>query len=284
MGQLPLEDEFGDIIKKARAGIGFTLGDLSERTNIPSGLLREIEEYKYRPSEPELNALASGLGLSAPKLNDILSNEWYPEKVSHEEPANVIIIEGTIGSYKVNGYILMDRKNGVAVAFDTGNSSRRVLQCLKENGLKLLYVFLTHGHSDHTGGLNEICRVTGAVIGLPDGEPDIEMDSEMSKNVFVVKDGSEIKAGVYEIKAVWTPGHTKGSTCYVSGNYCFSGDTIFAGSVGGAYSIEGYKSLLHSVSTKILSLNGSVRLFPGHGPVTTVGEEVMHNPFFGEVS
>lgn len=281
MGQL--EDEFGDIIKKARTGLGFTLENLSERTDIPSGLLGRIEEYEYKPSEPELNALASVLGLSAPKLNDILSGEWHPEKLPHGEPADVIIIEGTIGSYKVNGYILMDRKNGVAVAFDTGNSGSRVLESLKENDLKLLYVFLTHGHSDHTGGLNEICRVTGAGIGLPDGEPDIEMDRDISKNVFFVKDGSEINAGVYKIRAVGTPGHTKGSTCYVTENYCFSGDTIFAGSVGRAYSIDGYKSLLRSVSSKILSLDKVVRIFPGHGPVTTVGEEGMHNPFFYEV-
>ena len=126
----------------------------------------------------------------------------------------------------------------------------------------------------------EIFRATGAGIGIPEGEPAAELGKDVRKGVIMIKDDAEFKIGSYVVNAIATPGHTYGSTCYITKDYCFSGDTIFAGSVGRAYSMEGYKTLLQSIREKILSLNAGVYIFPGHGPVTTVGEEVAHNPFF----
>lgn len=276
----PLEDELGDIIKKARTGIGLTLPQLSEKCGIALNLLEESEAYRYKPPDAELRILAMELSLSLSKLNDIANGKWHPEEYYHDESGNVIMVKGNIGSYKVNGYILMDKKSGVAVAFDTGNDSRKLLDTVKDNGLKLIYIFLTHGHFDHTGGISEICRSTGAGIGVPEWETEIDLDKDITKNVFFVKDGAIHKTGSLDIRAIATPGHTQGSTCYVAEDYCFSGDTIFAGSVGRAYSTAGYKTLLNTISTRILSLNSAVRIFPGHGPATTVREEMMHNPFF----
>ncbi|MBI5192484.1 MAG: MBL fold metallo-hydrolase [Nitrospirae bacterium] len=276
-----LEDEFGDIIKKARNGLGLSLNQLSASTGISADLLEEIEAYRFTPSEREVELMAGELGLNADKLNDIAKGRWYPEEFSRlgDELSDVAVIEGQAGSYKVNGYLLMDKVNGLAVGFDTGNNSKKVLETLKNNSMKLTYVFLTHGHFDHTGGVSDICRVTGAGIGIPEGEDDIGMDDDINKNVFAVKSGSGFKAGLLEVSAVVTPGHTPGSTCYIAGNYCFSGDTIFAGSVGRAYNMAGYNSLLESVRREILSLDRAVHIFPGHGPASTVGEEIMHNPF-----
>jgi len=91
-------------------------------------------------------------------------------------------------------------------------------------------------------------------------------------------DGDVIKLGDLNIKMLHTPGHTIGSCCYHVSKAVFAGDTIFAGSVGrGNYS---YTSLFESIRSKLFSLDDDVYIFPGHGPITTVGQEKEHNPFF----
>lgn len=276
----PLEDEFGDIIQKARTGLGLTVKQVAERTDIPDWLIEEMESYRHMPSEEEVVSLSRTLKLNAVKLYAIARRQWRPEELPSDRLSDIVIVDGSIGSYKVRGYILMDEKSREAVAFDTANSSRKVLKSLKERGLRLKYLLLTHGHADHTGELREICRATGAGVGIPEGEPEIASGEDIRRGMFWIKDGMEITLGPNTIKSVVTPGHTRGSTCYVTRDYCFSGDTLFAGSIGRAYSPEGYHSLLRNVRSRLLSLDKGVYVFPGHGPVTTVGEEAAHNPFF----
>ncbi len=276
----PLENEFGDIIQKARMGLGLTLKQVSEKANIPVHLLEEMESCRHRPSKEDVSLLAPVLGLHPAKLYAIAMGSWHPEEFPSGKLSDIVIIGGTIGSYKVNGYIFIDKKSSEAVAFDTANNSRKVLQSLQDRGLRLKYIFMTHCHSDHVGGLEEVCRVTGARVGMPEEETTVELKEDIRKQVFWVRDSSEFKLGTIVIKAVAISGHTQGSTCYMTRDYCFSGDTIFAGSVGRAYSTEAYSKLLHSVKTRVLSLDEGVYIFPGHGPVTTVKEERAHNPFF----
>ena len=277
---VPLEDEVGDIIRKARTGLGFTTGQAAERAGMPVPVLEEVESCNHTPSQEEAGLLARVLCLNPAKLYDSAIGLWHPEEPSPDVLSEVVIIEGSMGSYKVNGYILIDKASGEAAAFDTANDSKKVLEALHERGGRLKYLFLTHCHTDHTGGLEGIFKATEAGIGIPEGEASIGFGRGVQKGVFYVKDDSEFSLGRNKIKAVVITGHTQGSTCYVTRNYCFSGDTLFAGSVGRAYSPEAYRDLLHSLRTRILSLNEGVHIFPGHGPVTTVGEEIRHNPFF----
>ncbi len=275
-----LEDEFGDIIQKARTGLGLTVIQAAERSGLSVSVLEEMESYRHNPSEMEAGTIAAILGLNQEKLYSIAKGSWYPRVCPKGTISDVISITGYVGTYKVNGYILCDRAAGEAAVFDTANDSRAVLGNLKENALRLKYIFLTHCHSDHIGGLKEIVHATGARVCVPDGESNAAASNDLKVNECIVKDGMEFEAGKHIIRAVSTPGHTNGSTCYTTEDYCFSGDTLFAGSVGRPYSRDGYSTLLKSVRGKVLSLNRDVRIFPGHGPSTTVAEEAGHNPFF----
>ena len=276
----PLEDEFGDIIQKARTGLGLTIKQAADMSGLSVSLLEDMESYRHRPSEIEAGTIAAVLGLNPEKLYAIASGMWHPQACPPELMSDVIAISGSIGSYKVNGYILYDSVAGEAALFDTANDSRAVLRNLKDRGLKLMYLFLTHCHSDHIGGLREIVNATGAEICMPEGESSADIADDMKKNERTVKYGMDCKTGRHNIKAVSTPGHTNGSTCYITEDYCFSGDTLFAGSIGRPYGFDGYSTLLKKVREEVLSLNAGIRIFPGHGPATTIAEESGHNPFF----
>lgn len=276
----PLEDEFGDIIQKARTGLGLTVKQVSDISGLPVSLLENMESYRHRPGEKETSTIATVLGLNPAKLYEIASGVWRPQGCPQDGMPDVIAISGLIGTYRVNGYILYDSETRDAALFDTANDSSAVLRNLKERRLRLLYVFFTHCHPDHIGGLREIIHATGAEICIPAGEPSVGITDNMKINARDVTDGMEFSTGRHRIKALSTPGHTCGSTCYITEDYCFSGDTLFAGSVGRSASRDGYGTLLEKVRVKVLSLNKEVRIFPGHGPVTTVAEESAHNPFF----
>ncbi len=275
-----LEDEFGDIIQKARTGLGLTIKQVADMSGLSVSLLEDMESCRHKATEREAEAIAAVLGLNPEKLYAIAAGLWQPERCLPGQMSDVIAIIGSIGSYKVNGYILYDNEAGEAALFDTANDSRAVLRNLKERGLRLRYVFFTHCHSDHIGGLRDIVNATGAEVCIPAGEPSVGLTDNMKINECPVTDGMEFKAGRHNIRAVSTPGHTYGSTCYITEDFCFSGDTLFAGSVGRSLSSDGYRTQLRKVKDKVLSLNKDVRIFPGHGPVTTVAEESGHNPFF----
>jgi len=158
-----------------------------------------------------------------------------------------------------------------------------MLAALGKRGLKLVGICLTHGHTDHADGIDEILRHHEVPVYL--GPDDLSLLSWRPRADLLAapRDGQQIRVGARTIHGLATPGHTPGGMCYrvedPQSPVCFVGDTLFAGSIGRSNPSGLYRTHLESVRARLLTLAPEYRLFPGHGPATTVEEEVAHNPF-----
>lgn len=273
-----LEDEFGDIIKKARAGLGLNPDAVAHETSIAVDDIIHMETYKLKPSSEQVRVIASALDLDGDRLQSIADGSWHPQPRQLDKMDRVVLerVRVPIGAYSSNCYILGSETTKDGVVIDPGGAVGVILDTLKRKGLTLTYVLVTHGHNDHIGGLSELVRLFPrlSIVVSPTERvhgPDVKHP----------EDGEEFEIGDMHFKTLATPGHTGGSYCYLlDGAFCFVGDTLFAGSVGGTSGIpEMFRQELESIKTKLCSLPDSTVLFPGHGPATTVGEEKRHNPF-----
>ena len=182
-----------------------------------------------------------------------------------------------VGPYQSNCYILGCKKTMEGLVIDPGDEVFRIVNAITETGLKIRYILITHGHIDHVGGAAELKRITGAPVHIHPLDASglgFQPDALVSEN-------GDLQLGTYNIKALHTPGHSPGSVCYYAPGAIFTGDSIFAGSIGRTDFPGGdHRSLIDGVRTKILSLDGNLRIYPGHGPASTVERERKTNPFF----
>jgi len=274
-----LEDDFCDIIKKARTGQGLSLDRISAASGIETAGLQELESGRRAPAREEVLALAAALTLDGPKLAAIACDHWQPAHPAHQTAKDVILIRGDIGGYEVKGYLFYDPATRNAVMVDIGYNPEAMLRAIEKERLTLTAVCLTHGHADHAGGLDAILARHPVPVYIGEGDWSLlGWQPPLSLRKFV-GDGETIRVGGRAVKFVTTPGHTPGGVCYKTGEYCFVGDTLFAGSIGRANPSTLYPTHLESVRTRVLTLSETFILFPGHGPSTTVREEKDHNPF-----
>ena len=210
---------------------------------------------------------------------------WTPSRAPSwiTQDGLVTTILGDIGGYEVKGYILADSKTKESVMIDTGYNARQMLETIENQQLKLKGVCLTHGHTDHAGGLDEILAEWPVPVYLGDEDVDL-LDWTPPKQLMAFpKSGETIPIGALTLECLATPGHTPGGFCYSLNRngqaLCFVGDTLFAGSVGRSNPFSLYPAHLASVRNIVLTLGEGTVLLPGHGPATTVREERSHNPF-----
>ncbi len=203
-----------------------------------------------------------------------------------------------VGALGCNCTILADTATREAVVIDPGDEPARILRRVETLGFTLKAQIHTHAHVDHIGGTRSVAESTRAPILLHEKDrwlyDNIRMQAEWIgmevgdplKPDGYLTDGDVVRFGAHALTAIHTPGHTPGSLCFhlEEGDLLFSGDTLFAGSIGRTDLWGGsMPQILESIRTKLLvPFEAATRVVPGHGPGTTVGAERRSNPFVGE--
>ena len=176
-----------------------------------------------------------------------------------------------MGSLSNNGYIVICPETNQAVCIDTPDEPEKMINEVREAGVNVQAILVTHGHGDHLAGYNEITGSIGAPAAI--GELDAHLPPGPVQRQ--LNDGDTVQFGNRTIQCIHTPGHTDGSTCYVIGGFLFSGDTLFPGGPGRSRSPEALQQLLNSISSKLLTLPEDTYVYPGHGPDNTTIAEAL---------
>jgi glyoxylase-like metal-dependent hydrolase (beta-lactamase superfamily II) len=183
----------------------------------------------------------------------------------------------TVGLYQANCYILGCKETKEGLVIDPGGDVFHIVNEITKLGLTIKFILITHGHFDHTGGVDEMRRITRAPVHIHPADTfgsRFSMDEEL-------RDGQELALGTYLIKVIHTPGHSPGGVCFHAPGALFTGDTLFAGSIGRTDFPGGnHAQLIQGVKQKLFPLGDDLRVYPGHGPHSTIGQERRYNPFF----
>lgn len=193
-----------------------------------------------------------------------------------------------------NCYLVYDReKNGIII--DPGNKLNVILENIKNEGVKVFYIFLTHCHYDHIECLEELRNELGAkVVSSFECNKNIQKSNINLSGVFsdvieascadiILNDNDVLKIGDMSVKIILTPGHTNGSACFLIENDLFSGDTLFLNSVGRwDFPTGDGLELKNSIKNKIYTLDDEIIVHPGHGNDTKIYYEKRYNMYVKE--
>lgn len=181
------------------------------------------------------------------------------------EDESMRIYKTSCGPYDNNSYIILCMETSESLIIDAPMNPDEVLN--EVAGTKVQKILITHNHQDHLHGLEQIVGVTQAPVIVNAADTD---NLPITPNLFI-EDGDIIEVGKVQVRAIHTPGHTPGSTCFSAGNFLFSGDTLFPGGPGRSKSPEALAEIINSITTKLFSYPDQVEVLPGHGVTTTLG-------------
>ena len=270
---LPLEDNVSDVIGKAQRGLGLSDADLAMRAGLESSELEQVKAVKdVDPAKVE--KLARELRLGTKALLALAQGQYQP-KVDEPKPG-FFHANTPFGDMTVNSYLVWDVGSGEAAAFDTGADCTPLVEKLKEQRLILKDVFITHTHADHVMELDRLLEKAGGNVTVHVNEAE-KMDGAES-----FRPGASFTLGRLSIESRDTKGHSPGGTTFhvhgLDRPLAIVGDALFAGSTGGVHG--DYEAALTLIRTNVLSQQDGTVIGPGHGPLTTVGQEKKGNPFF----
>jgi len=196
----------------------------------------------------------------------------------------------TVGRLETNCYITGDEKTNEVMVIDPGDEDEKIYKTLVERKYEVIYIVLTHGHADHISAVKSLKEKTGAQVAIHQADSAALLDGRINLSIYMgsesvqvpadieLKDNSELKLGSYLFQIMHTPGHTPGGICIWTGNTLFSGDTLFWESIGRTDLPGGdYEQLLNSIREKLMRLEDSTVVYPGHGNKTTIGHERKYN-------
>jgi hydroxyacylglutathione hydrolase len=196
-----------------------------------------------------------------------------------------------LGPLGTNCYVVRaDRGVAEAVVVDPGGDAAQLRLELARMGARCAAILITHGHFDHLGGVADLAEGTGAPVYIPElerselEEPSSQWGVRGHTADFTLGGGELLDLAGIELDVIAVPGHSPGHVAYHADGALFSGDVLFAGSVGRT-DLPGsdWETLLDSIRALLARFPAETVVYPGHGPATTLGAELARNPFLAEL-
>ncbi len=272
---MSLEDHIGDICRKARLQTQTPLAEAAALAGVSEAQLEAWETDGEIEAVIDLAALTDRLGLDVAKAQQV-ADGWAPAQVDLGRWREMRMVT-TAERFEVNSFVAWDESSREAAIFDTGWFAEDLFRIAEEHKLTVGHLFITHMHGDHVAAMGAVRKHW----------PEIELHSNNSgaPERSRVVPGKAVAVGDLSVTARLTPGHAEDGVTYVIEGWpneapavAVVGDAIFAGSMGKDFETPDVAQA--KVRDEILSLPEATLICPGHGPLTTVGEERAHNPFF----
>ena len=207
----------------------------------------------------------------------------------------MILKKLVVGPFAANCYIIGSELTKEGVIIDPGDEARQILKSVKDSGLDIKFLVMTHGHIDHVGAVKEVKEATGAEVCVhtDDAKAISGQEGQLISMLVsglsypappspdrLLNGGDSIDIGDLNFLVLHTPGHTPGGICLLGNGVLFTGDTLFNYGVGRTDLPGGsYSQLMNSLHTKLMVLPDETIVYPGHGPETTIGAERGGNPY-----
>ncbi len=268
---IPIEDFFEDIIAKSMRGRHISEGELASATGVSPDILHRLCRGEFC-DEPALLKVAKALSLDPRALTMSASKVWRPRPV---EIDGLEVFNTPYRDMRVNAFLVWDSASKTGAAFDTGTDSSGLVEKAEAEGVKIESIFITHTHNDHIADIDRLKAASGEVSLYSN-------EAEPWPGTTTFAEGDTFAIGDLSVKTFTTSGHSPGGTTYyiegLSKPLAVVGDALFAGSMGGG--MVSFEDAWKNNHEKILTLPDETVICPGHGPMSTVGEEKRNNPFF----